>query len=56
MEQMLRTIEDYIYARKGVRVRINPPDTPERWAMLHAAYFVAKTWTATSSSEASGTS
>jgi len=55
MEEMLIAIENYIYARKGVRVTINVPDTPHRLHLLHAAYFIAKTWTGTSSSEAGGT-
>jgi hypothetical protein len=49
MEHMLRTVEDYIEARKGVRVVINPPDTPERLAMLYTAYAIAVQWTGTSS-------
>jgi len=55
MEEMLRTIENYIYARKGVRVTINVPDTPHRLQLFHAAYFIAKTWTGTSSSEGADT-
>jgi hypothetical protein len=49
MEHMLRTVENYIYTRKGVRVVINYPDTPERIALLHAAYAIALQWTGTSS-------
>jgi hypothetical protein len=51
MDEALRIIEEYIYQRKGVRVTINMPDTPERWQLFWAAYFVAKTWTGTSPSE-----
>jgi len=55
MEEMLLTIESYIYQRKGVRVTINMPDTPERMHLFHAAYLIAKTWTGTSPSEAKDT-
>lgn len=43
MQEQLRVIERYIFARKGVTVRINPPDTPQRWSLFYTAYFVAKT-------------
>lgn len=44
MDEKLRTIEEYIYARRGVRVRINPPDTEERWALFLRSYLIAKAW------------
>ena len=47
MEEQLRTIEDYIKAMKGVEVRINPPDTPERWALFQVAYMYAAQWKST---------
>ncbi len=44
MDEKIRTIEEYIYARRGVRVKINHPDTDERWALFLRAYLIAKAW------------
>jgi hypothetical protein len=44
MDEQLRVIEAYILARKGVKVVINAPDTPERFHLFNHAYFYAKTW------------
>jgi hypothetical protein len=55
VEEMIAAIERYIYIRKGVRVKVALPDTPERWQLFWAAYFVAKTWTGTSPSEGAAT-
>jgi hypothetical protein len=55
VEEMIAAIEHYIYIRKGVRVKVALPDTPERMRLFHAAYLIAKTWTGTSPSEAKDT-
>jgi hypothetical protein len=47
MAEKLRLIEAYIFAMKGVEVRINPPDTEDRWARFYIAYRVALQWKST---------
>jgi hypothetical protein len=47
MAEKLRLIEAYIFAMKGVEVRINPPDTAERWDMFNVAYLYAYQWKST---------
>ena len=37
-------VRQYIYARKGVNVRVAVPDTPERKELLDRAYNIAMAW------------
>jgi hypothetical protein len=47
MAEKLRLIEAYIFAMKGVEVRINEPDTAVRWALFNLAYRIAMQWKGT---------